>query len=128
MKIKLPLIAILSVCLLPIAIPAFAHHSWSGYDMKNETTVKGTVTEFDWGNPHMWINFEVKDDKGDPQKWTAGGPSLNRLANTGWDKNTLKPGDEITFVGHRIANGTFSMRLEKVILPDGRELTCYRGR
>ncbi len=128
MKSKFLLIAILASCLLPIAAPALAHHSWSGYDMANLTTVKGTVTEFDWGNPHMWVNFEVKDDKGDTQKWTAGGPSINRLANTGWDKNTLKPGDQITFVGHRITNGTFSMRLENIVLPDGRELDCYRGR
>ena len=128
MKTRLLLIGSAVACLLLISGPTSAHHSWTGYDMANLTTVKGTVTEFDWGNPHMWINFEVTDDKGNVQKWSAGGPSPNRLANTGWDKNTLKPGDQITFVGHRSADGAYSMRLEKIVLPDGRELSCYRAR
>jgi hypothetical protein len=50
------------------------------------------------------------------------------MAGTGWDKNTLKPGDEITAVGHRISDGTYSIRLEKVILADGRTLLCYGNR
>ncbi len=128
MKNRLQLILSLFVCLLAISGPVSAHHSWSGYDMKDITTVKGTVTEFDFGNPHIWISFEVEDDKGNTQKWSAGGPSPNRLANAGWDKNTMKPGDQITFVGNRIANGTFSMKLQKIVLADGRELPCYKGR
>jgi hypothetical protein len=50
------------------------------------------------------------------------------MANTGWDKDTLKPGDQLTAVGHRITDGTYSLRLEKVILSDGRELVCYGRR
>jgi len=120
---------ILFFCLLSaFPVAAFAHHSWSGYDMSHTTSVKGTVTQFQWGNPHMWINFEVHDDKDLVQNWSAGGPSPNRLANSGWDTNTLKPGDQITFVGYRIKDGTFSMKLEKIVFPDGRELYCGRGR
>jgi hypothetical protein len=96
--------------------------------MANVTSVKGIVTQFDWGNPHVWINFEAKDDKGNVEKWAAGGPSPSRMAGTGWDKETLKPGDQITAVGHRIADGTNSLRLVKVVLSDGRELICYGGR
>jgi hypothetical protein len=118
----------LVLCLLAAASPAFAHHAWHGYDMDNLTTVKGTVTQFDWGNPHVWINFEMTDDKGNIEKWSAGGPSPSRMAGTGWDKNTLKPGDQITAVGHRIMDGTYSLRLVKVVLSDGRELICYGGR
>jgi hypothetical protein len=128
MRTRLLLISSLVVSLLAASGPVFAHHSWSGYDMATLTTVKGTVTQFDWGNPHIWISFEAKDDKGNIEKWSAGGPSPNRLANTGWDKNTLKPGDQITFVGNRITDGTLSMRLDKIVFPDGRELGCYRGR
>lgn len=114
--------------LLAAAGPAFAHHAWHGYDMDNLTTVKGTVTQFVWGNPHVWIGFEMTDDKGNIEKWSAGGPSPSRMAGTGWDKNTLKPGDQITAVGHRIMDGTYSLRLVKVVLSDGRELICYGGR
>jgi hypothetical protein len=96
--------------------------------MANLTTMKGTVTLFDWANPHVWISFDVKDDKANVEKWSAGGPSPSRMANTGWDKDTLKPGDQITAIGHRISDGSNSLRLVKVVLPDGRELICYGGR
>jgi Family of unknown function (DUF6152) len=128
MKIRLLLIGNLLVFLLAVSAPAFAHHAWHGYDMANVTSVKGIVTLFDWGNPHVWISFEMTDDKGNIEKWSAGGPSPSRMANTGWDKETLKPGDQITAVGHRISDGTYSMRLVKVVLSDGRELICYGGR
>lgn len=128
MKTRLLSIASLAACLLAVSGTAFAHHAWHGYDMVNMTTVKGTVTQFDWGNPHVWINFEVKNDKGGIEKWSGGGPSPSRMAGTGWDKNTLKRGDQITAIGHRIEDGTYSLRLEKVVLSDGRELACYGGR
>lgn len=128
MKARLLWIGSLIVCLVSVSGPVFAHHAWHGYDMANVTSVKGFVTQFDWGNPHVWINFEAKDDKGNIEKWAAGGPSPSRMAGTGWDKETLKPGDQITAVGHRIADGTNSLRLVKVVLSDGRELICYGGR
>ncbi len=118
----------LAMCLLVVSAPAYAHHAWHGYDMANVTTLKGTVTQFDWANPHVWIGFEVTNDKGNVEKWSAGGPSPSRMANTGWDKDSLKPGDQITAVGHRIEDGTFNLRLVKVVLADGRELVCYGGR
>jgi hypothetical protein len=128
MKTWLLWIGSFAVCLMTVSLPAFAHHAWHGYDMANLTTVKGTVTQFDWGNPHVWINLEVTGDKGNIEKWAAGGPSPSRMAGTGWDKETLKPGDQITAVGHRIADGTYNLRLVKVVLADGRELICYGGR
>jgi hypothetical protein len=115
------------LCLLAIAGPAFAHHAWHGYDMANLTTVRGTVTRFDWGNPHVWKYFDATDDKGNVEKWAAGGPSPSRMAGTGWDKETLKPGDQITAVGHKITDGTNTLRLVKVVLSNGRELICYGG-
>jgi hypothetical protein len=58
----------------------------------------------------------------------SGGPSPSRMAGTGWDKDTLKPGDQITAIGHRISDGTYFLRLIKVVAPDGRELICYGDR
>ncbi len=121
-------IAFLTAFILAVSGPAFAHHAWHGYDMENLTTVKGTVTQFDWANPHVWISLETTDEKGVVEKWNAGGPSPRRMAGTGWDKDTLKPGNQITAVGHRISDGTFYLRLVKVVLADGRELICYGGR
>ena len=128
MKARIHLFGTLVACLLAFAGPAFAHHAWHGYDMENITSVAGTVTQFDWSNPHVWISFEITDDKGAIEKWSAGGPSPSRMANTGWDKDTLKPGDQITVVGHRINDGTNYLRLVKVVLSDGRDLICYGGR
>ena len=128
MKSKLLLIGSLVAPVLAVTAPAFAHHSWTGYDMVNLTTVKGIVTQFDWGNPHVWISFQFSDEKGNVEKWSAGGPSPSRMAGTGWDKDSVKPGDQITAVGHRITDGTYTLRLVKVLLADGRELICYGGR
>lgn len=128
MRIKSLALASLVAAALAISAPVFAHHAWHGYDMSNLTTVKGTVTNFDWANPHVWIALDVTDDKSNVEKWSAGGPSPSRMANTGWDKETLKPGDQITAVGHRISDGTYFLRLVKVVKSDGRELICYGGR
>jgi hypothetical protein len=114
--------------LLTASVPAFAHHAWHGFDNANQATVKGTVTSFDWANPHVWIYLDVTGDKGGIQKWSAGGPSPSRMANTGWDKETLKPGDQISATGIRSNDGAYILRLEKITLADGRELICYGKR
>lgn len=107
------------------AAPALAHHAWRGYDMKHVTTISGTITGFDFGNPHVWMYLDVKNDKGEVEKWSAGGPSPSRMANAGWTKDTLHPGDQITGVGNKITDGTFKLRLSHVVLADGRQLRCY---
>ena len=128
MKTRWQAIIAAAAVFLAVSVPVLAHHAWHGYDMNNLTTITGTVTQFDWGNPHVWISLDVKNDKANIEKWNAGGPSPSRMANTGWDKNTLKSGDTITAIGHRISDGTNYLRMEKVVLADGRELICYGGR
>ena len=91
----------------------------------NETTVKGTITNFDWGNPqYVRMSFNVNDN-GKIEHWDAGGPSPSRMQGTGWTKDTLKPGDQITAVGHKIKDGTNKLRLDKVVLANGKSLVCY---
>jgi len=128
MKIKFAALSGLIAALLLACGPVFAHHAWGNYDMSNTTTVKGTVVSFDFGNPHVWIGFEAKDEKGNLERWDAGGPSPNRMEGTGWSQSTLKPGDQITAVGNRIKDGSRKLRLAKVILSDGKELLCYGTR
>ena len=77
--------------------PSFAHHAWP-VDRSKEVTVKGTVTGFNWANPHVMIELEVKTDAGKieagrVEKWNVGGPSTDRMTGNGWDRNTLKPGE-----------------------------------
>ena len=93
MRTKFLALFALASSLLVLAAPSFAHHAWRGYDMKNVSTLKGTVTGFDFGNPHVWMNLDVTTDKGEVEKWAAGGPSPSRMAIAGWTKDTLHPGD-----------------------------------
>ncbi len=119
------LLAVLSISLV-ISGPAFAHHSMSMYDSGHETTFKATITQFDWANPHAQITFTVPDEHGNIEKWVAEGPSPNRLANGGWSKETLKPGDQVTIVGNCNKNGSPTMRFVRVTLPNGQELQARR--
>jgi len=124
MRNKALVLGILAAALLLGSGTALAHHAWNGYDMSNLTTVKGTITNFDWANPHVWMSFDVNDN-GKVEHWDAGGPSPSRMQGTGWSKDTLKPGDQITAVGHKIKDGTNKLRLDKVILANGKSLVCY---
>ncbi len=118
---NISLLAVLTTSLL-ISGPAFAHHSMSMYDRGHDTTLKATITLFDWVNPHSQITFTVADEHGNIEKWVAEGPGPNRLANHGWTKDTLKSGDQVTIVGNRNKDGSPTMRFERVILPNGQEL------
>jgi hypothetical protein len=113
----------LCVGLLSGAFPLFAHHGQATYDETKLATIMGTVSSFEFTNPHALLTVIVKDDKGNIQKWIGEGTSPNMLVREGWDRKTVKPGDQITATGHPARNGTYSMRIEKIVLPSGRELT-----
>jgi hypothetical protein len=115
------LLALITISLL-ISNSAFAHHSMSMYDRGQDTTFKATITDFSWVNPHAQITFTVTDAQGTAVKWVAEGPGPNRLANHGWTKDSLKPGDQVTIVGNRNKDGSPTMRFEKIIFPNGQEL------
>ena len=110
--------------LVTAAIPLSAHHSWP---VKSDrlVTVKGTVIEFVWANPHPMITIEVQANDGRTEKWQIGGPAINRMEANGWSKTTVKPGDAITGIGYQFADGQKIVKLERVILPDGKELRVY---
>jgi hypothetical protein len=110
--------------LLSIAGLAYAHHGFvSWFDMSRSVTVKGTVTSFDWTNPHSYIYFDVKDEKGAIQKWSAELGAVAMLARAGWRKDTVKPGDEITLIGNPAKDGKPTMHLDKIIFANGQELS-----
>jgi hypothetical protein len=106
------------------AVPLSAHHSWP-VNMSRLVTVKGTVMEFAWENPHPMITLEVRTDDGKMEKWLVGGPAINRMEANGWTKTTVRPGDLITGIGYQFADGQKIIRLERVVLADGKELRLY---
>jgi len=111
------------LCFSFISRPLLAHHGEANYDPEKKVSIKGTVTDFQFVNPHVQISIDSKNDKGEIEKWIGEARSPAMLSRYGgWDRNTLKVGDAITFVGHRTKNGTFFMRLDKIVLADGKEL------
>ena len=107
--------------------PLSAHHSWP-VNMSQLVTVKGTVTDFAWANPHPMITLEVRTSDGAIEKWVIGGPAINRMEAKGWFKTTVKPGDTITGTGYQFADGQKIIRLERVVLADGKEMLLYASR
>ncbi len=116
--------ASLVLAFITAVAPLPAHHSWP---VNNDrlVTVKGKVIEFMWANPHPMITLEVQANDGRTEKWQVGGPALIRMEANGWTKTTVKPGDVITGVGHQFADGEKVVKLEKVILADGKEMRVY---
>ena len=105
-----------------VSLPLLAHHGTAAYDTKNVVTVKGTMTDFRFINPHVQLFFDVKNDKGEVEKWQAELTAPNKLSRAGWDKHTLKPGDSITASGYVSKNDAHTMWINKLIGPDGKEL------
>jgi hypothetical protein len=112
------------LALVSVVVPLSAHHAWP-VSYEKLVTVKGTVVEFMWANPHPMITLGVKTDDGRTEQWLIGGPALNRMEANGWSKTTVKPGDVLTGTGYQFADGQKIIRLEKVVLADGREFRLY---
>jgi Family of unknown function (DUF6152) len=121
-------VLVLAICGVVISPRAFAHHGDAGYDITKLVTVKGTVTEFHFTNPHIEIFIDVKKEDRSIEKWHGELNSPNLVARmAGWNGKTLKPGDEIVLVGYRAKNGLSVLRLEKVLLSNGTEIFPKNG-
>jgi len=108
--------------LFMFSIPAMAHHGATPYDSSKLLTLKGTVSDFQFINPHVELFVDVTNDKGKIETWSGEANSPNVLSRHGWSKDIIKKGDQITVIGNRGKNGSKTLRLQKVILSDGREL------
>jgi len=109
-----------SCTLLALAGSAWGHHSFAMFDLEKQVTVEGTVKEFQWTNPHCWLQVTVPDGKGGSQEWSFEMGAMGMLARTGWKSSTVKPNDKVTVLMNPLKSGAPSGRLLKVTLPDGR--------
>jgi hypothetical protein len=116
--------AFVVLALVCVVMPLSAHHSWP-INHDRLVTVKGTVIEFIWTNPHPMMTLEVQTTDGRTEKWEMGGPAINRMEANGWTKTTVKRGDVITGIGYQFSDGQKIVRLERVILADGKTLPLY---
>jgi len=104
------------------SIPLLAHHGNAAFDVGKRVTVKGAVTDWVWANPHCWLKFDVKDDKGNVAHWVAETNNAPDMIERGWSKNTFKPGDEVTVTVEPVKNGNPVGRVVGVVLPNGQTL------
>jgi Family of unknown function (DUF6152) len=115
---------VLVVAGLLFGVPSLsAHHGLAAFDTKHTVRMQGTVTEFQWINPHAYIYADLKDENGKVANWKLELGSLGMLTRFGgWSRNTVKPGDRVTVQGFRAKNGSPYMSLGKIELPNGQSL------
>ena len=122
MKGKWLLVLSLVAVVLVSAGQLSAHHGNAAFDVGKKVTVKGTVTEWLWANPHCWLKFDAKDDKGNVVHWVAESNNSSDMLEKGWSKRTLQVGDNITATLEPVKNGKPVGRLLEVVLPNGQTL------
>jgi hypothetical protein len=111
--------------LVAVSVPLFAHHGSAAYDTTKRVTVKATVTEWFWANPHCFLKFDAKDEKGNVVHWVTETSNPPDLVQLGWNKNTLKTGDEVTVTFMPAKNGQPIGRAQEVTLANGHVLKSW---
>lgn len=114
--------ALLGLGLLITAAPVFAHHGNSNFDIDKKLTLKATVTEWVWANPHCWLKFDATDDKNTVIHWIAETSNPADMTNLGWSKQVFKPGDHVTVTLQPVKNGQPIGRVMQVVLANGQTL------
>lgn len=109
-----------SAVLAGASAAVLAHHSFAMFDRDKEVTLVGTVREFQWTNPHAFIDMNVPDAKGNSEKWAVELNSPNNLTRQGWKSSMLKPGDKVSVTMNPLRDGKRGGLFVSVVLPDGK--------
>jgi hypothetical protein len=122
MRTKLAAV-IVGAGLLAASRHAWAHHAFSAeFDANKPVKLQGTVTKMDWVNPHSHLRFDVKAEDGTIEHWSAECLPPNGLYRQGWNKNTIKGGEEVTVTGFKAKDGSNYMWTQTIVTADGRRL------
>lgn len=127
MKAKLASCFVGLLGLLMFCPTIYPHHGSSAYDLTKTINLKATITSFEFTNPHTQVYFDAKDDKGNLVHWVAETTNPAMLARTGWSRDSLKAGDQVTIIANPNKVGAPVVFLEKVVFPDGRELDAKKA-
>lgn len=112
----------LVLLLIASAASLFAHHSAAAEYESKVIRLKGTLTRVDWMNPHVWFFLDVKDAGGKVTNWDLEGSSPNGLIRNGWQKGTVKAGDEVTVECSKAKDRDNGCKVRTMTVPDGRRL------
>jgi hypothetical protein len=119
---------VLAIAFLATAAPLAAHHGATNvYDFSKPVVLKGKITKFEWQNPHNQIYFDVTDEKGTVANWIAATEPPQVMLERGWTRRSLKEGDQVTVYIFAAKNGAKVGNLQKIVLPDGKELFAAGG-
>jgi len=108
--------------LVAVSAPVFAHHGAASFDTSKEVTLKGTVTEYIWANPHCFLKFDAKDTTGTVRNWAVEVSNPTDMSKRGWSRGSFKVGDQVTVSLQAVKTGAPIGRLTKVVLADGTTL------
>lgn len=111
-----------AVLVLLFSSPAYVHHSGAMFDIAKVAKISGTVSEFNWTNPHANFKVVVVGADGITQEWAVEMNSPNNLVREGWKRTTIKPGDKVTVMVRPLRDGTPGGQYVSIILPDGQAL------
>jgi hypothetical protein len=118
----LHLVALTLVMGVPSMAPVGAHHSFAPYEPTLQVKMAGVITEFKWGNPHVYIELDAPDEKtGTTRHWLIECASTSILNRAGWKFNMLKPGDKVTVIVSPLRNGEPAALLKQIVLADGKK-------
>ena len=115
--------AIMGVAAFLLSAPLlFAHHGLARFDTTHIVTMQGTITRFDWINPHAYVYADITDQHGKTANWMLECGSLGMLSRVGWRPDVVKRGDKVTVHGFVAKDGSAYMALQKIDLPNGKSL------
>ena len=115
-------VAIATVGVLLVSVQLVAHHGAAALDTGKEVTLKGTVTEWIWSNPHCFLQFDAKDDSGKVRNWAVETQNPTAMTQRGWSRTSFKAGDQVTVTLEPVKNRQPIGRLLTVILANGEKL------
>jgi len=115
--------AILAIATFLLSVPLLlAHHGLARFDTTHIVTMHGTITKFEWINPHAYVYADITDQRGKTANWMLECGSLGMLSRFGWSPDTVKKGDKVTVYGFVAKDGSAYMALQKIDLPNGKSL------
>jgi hypothetical protein len=123
-RAKLLGVFLAAVGVLVVSAPSFAHHGTASFDTTKDLTLKGTVTDWIWANPHCFLKFDAKDETGTVRNWAVEVSNPTDMTKRGWARTSFKGGDQVTVNLQPVKNGAPIGRLRTVILPDGNTLSA----